>query len=138
MPMAQPLLLCYEDVPKFGLAAACCGGVAKVSAYHFKLWWSELVSAQSVQRCTIVWWNGRVEEATTEKMNKEGRKRRRQGEDQTVPVTGEIFYFVSIWQPSWILMSSQPRWSCHVNRFTIPVTALFSSGSHTIIYINEP
>jgi hypothetical protein len=80
-----------------------------------------------------------VGKATTEKMKKEERKqrKRRKGEDKNVPVTGEILYFVSIWQPSWILMTGQPWWSRHVDRSTIPVTALFSSGLLTIIDINE-
>jgi hypothetical protein len=57
----------------------------------------------------------------------EWRKMKREREDQKMPVRSTFFQFVSIWQPSEIVMTGQPWWISCVDISTIPAAALFLS-----------
>ena len=127
MATAQPPLLRYEALIKFGWTAARCRRVAKVSACCSVCWWFESASCHSVQRCTWVWCGCFKSWRTNNEENKEsggGEKRR-----EVIAQSNNQILFVSTWQPSVIVMTDQSRWISRADRSAIPVTALFSSSA---------
>jgi len=59
-----------------------------------------------------------------------GERRERAIETERRSQSPKYFHFVSIWQPSGILMTGQSRWISRVESYTICVTAQFSSSAY--------
>jgi hypothetical protein len=102
--------------PKSNLAAACWGQVAKVSAYHSKLWWFESVSGQSVQCCTTVWWSGCVGQVTTQKMKRENKERRQKTATNRWNILFCVHLAAIVNTNDWPALVEQSCWKIHHSR----------------------